>query len=514
MEKIKKKLKNVLENKKLLYNLCLVITIGGLLLIVTGTSYAILSGSTQSNKEQVIKAGEVLIEVTEYFESIGSKVSVMSDEEGLLQEDVYNFKIKNIGDVTAKYDVKLINEAAKYDVKLINEVPSSYSDGVIEDKYVKIGLEINGEEHGPFTLEEANNIIDSNIIYKNELVDYNLRIWLNEEYEEELLNMEGYKAFFKVSVEAEQSSTVVNAAKMVMTKAGTDGVVEETHPETTQLAANTDYRYTGADPNNYVSFNNELWRIIGVFPTEDGAGKIENRVKIIRDESIGTYSWDNKASGTGSSTSEHGSNDWSDSALQIVLNEGAYYNRTSGNCPIEQNGATTTCDFTNTGLTGEVKNMISDVKWYLGGTSSYTSSSNGLASHWYTYERGTTVYSGRPTSWTGKVGLMYPSDYGYTTSGGTTTNRETCLTEKLYNWYSSTYNDCKNNNWLYDNVNQQLTLSHPSEGSHHIFYINNNGNINRDYISNIKIVLPTVYLNSNINITGGNGTEVNPYKLS
>ena len=69
-------------------------------------------------------------------------------------------------------------------------------------------------------------------------------------------------------------------------------------------------RYVGADPNNYVSFNNELWRIIGVFNNiDDGTGKKETRLKIIRDEPIGEYSWDNKASGTGSSTSSLGSND-------------------------------------------------------------------------------------------------------------------------------------------------------------------------------------------------------------
>lgn len=50
--------------------------------------------------------------------------------------------------------------------------------------------------------------------------------------------------------------------------------------------------------------------------------------------------------------------------------------------------------------------MIGDTKWYLGGTANFTSSSNGLVSHFYSYERGTTVYSGHSTNWTGKVGLM------------------------------------------------------------------------------------------------------------
>ena len=168
-------------------------------------------------------------------------------------------------------------------------------------------------------------------------------------------------------------------------------------------------RYIGANPNNYVSFNGELWRIIGVFNNiDDGTGNKETRLKIIRNEPIGKYSWDNKASGTGSSTSDWGSNDWGDSALQQVLNSGAYYNRTSGECPYGSNGATTSCDFSSIGLTETAKAMIGNAKWNLGGTVNYTSSSDGLTSHFYGYERGTTVYTGRPTEWTGSIGLMYP----------------------------------------------------------------------------------------------------------
>ena len=129
-------------------------------------------------------------------------------------------------------------------------------------------------------------------------------------------------------------------------------------------------RYIGANPNNYVLFNDELWRIIGVMNNiDDGTGTKETRLKINRDEPIGWYSWDNKASDTGSSTSIFGSNDWSDSALQIVLNSGAYWNRTSGDCPYGQNGATTSCDFSSNGLTEEAKTMIEDAVWNLGGLS-------------------------------------------------------------------------------------------------------------------------------------------------
>ena len=161
-------------------------------------------------------------------------------------------------------------------------------------------------------------------------------------------------------------------------------------------------RFIGANPNNYVSFNNELWRIIGVMNNiDDGTGTLESRLKIIRDESIGNYSWDNKG--------EYGENDWTTSALQQVLNSGAYYNRTSGNCPYGQNGATTTCDFSTTGLTSEAKSMISNAVWNLGGSNTYD---DVITSIFYESERGDIVYTGRLTTWTGQIGLMYPSEVG------------------------------------------------------------------------------------------------------
>ena len=53
------------------------------------------------------------------------------------------------------------------------------------------------------------------------------------------------------------------------------------HEATAQTLSQIDYRYIGSVPNNYITFNNETWRIIGVF---------DERIKIIRDESIGQIS--------------------------------------------------------------------------------------------------------------------------------------------------------------------------------------------------------------------------------
>ena len=185
-------------------------------------------------------------------------------------------------------------------------------------------------------------------------------------------------------------------------------------------------RYYGANPDNYVYFNCsnynnptastcELWRIIGVF---------DGKVKLIRSSQIGTYSWDNRNTSTGAETA-YGKNNWSSATLMTLLNPGfslrknnlkvetgLYYNAKSGTCFSGQNNATTSCSFTSTGIKNDTtRNMISQTKYYLGGWNSNALYPNQI----YGYERGTTVYSGRPTSWTGKIALPYPSDYVYAT---------------------------------------------------------------------------------------------------
>ena len=343
------------------------------------------------------------------------------------------------------------------------------------------------------------------------------------------------------------------SAKQIETLARTD---------TTNFATDdpdNNIRYIGANPNNYVYFNCsdysnqsdstcEKWRIIGVFKNMTKSdGTKEDLVKIVKDERLNNTDiiWDYKKNGVGTSTTDSGSNDWTDSQLMMMLNPtdylksgytidnnvvkdskgqaiyqnmGSYYNGTSGCQPAEvASGANFTCtsiDFTSTGLKNDLtRNAIESVVWNLGGTASYTSASDGLASHWYGYERGATVYSGRPTTWTGKVGLMYPSDYGYATAGGTTTNRAACLVKELYNWDG--ISDCKNNDYLYKSSYIQWTLMPRSSNSSRVFYVYSTGFVDGDnFAYSPHGVRPTAFLKSNISITDvGIGTAESPFQL-
>ena len=334
--------------------------------------------------------------------------------------------------------------------------------------------------------------------------------------------------------------------------------------DTTNFAtddADNNIRYIGANPNNYVYFNCsdysnqsdsacEKWRIIGVFKNVTKSdGTKEDLVKIIKDDRLNntTISWDYKKNGVGTSTTDYGSNDWTDSQLMMMLNPtdylksgytidnnivkdsngqaiyqnmGSYYNGTSGCKPAAvASGADFTCtsiDFTSTGLKNDLtRNAIESVVWNLGGTANYQSSSNGLASHFYGYERGTTVYSGHATNWTGKIGLMYPSDYGYATSGGSTTDRATCLAKEMYNWDGSDVSDCKTNDYLYKSSYYQWTLAPRSSVASDVFYVSGTGYVyDNDARYGGNSVRPAVFLKSNISITDvGIGTAESPFQL-
>ena len=273
-------------------------------------------------------------------------------------------------------------------------------------------------------------------------------------------------------------------------------------------------RYYGASPNNYIYFNCsdysnqssstcETWRIIGV---------IDGKVKLIRGSQIGKYSWDNKDTTTGAET-DKGKNDWSDARLMKLLNPGyesettggsLYYNAKSGNCYSGSNNATTTCDFTSTGIkNAKTRNLISDTTYYLGGWNSNSVYPNQI----YEYERGTTVYSGRPTTWTGKIALPYPSDYGYAADLGK------CLNKQLSAYQDST---CTSNNWMKTIIATAVWLLTPSSGgAYYAWFVYSAGSVSsydRAYVA--YGVAPSLSLNSELAVKAGTGSSLEPYQLS
>ena len=274
-------------------------------------------------------------------------------------------------------------------------------------------------------------------------------------------------------------------------------------------------RFYGASPNNYIYFNCsdysnqssstcETWRIIGVF---------NGKLKLIRNESIGTYSWDNKSTSTGAE-SNNGKNDWTDARLMKLLNPGyesettggsLYYKSKRGNCYSGQNNATTTCNFTSTGIkNAETRNLISDTTYYLGSWSGNSVYPNQI----YEYERGTKVYSERPTTWQGKIALPYPSDYGYAADLGK------CRNKQLSAYNEST---CTSNNWMNTIIapNQGWLLTPYFGYADSAWRVDSSGYVTAGYsLYTAYGVAPVLSLNSELAVKAGTGSSSAPYQLS
>ena len=281
-------------------------------------------------------------------------------------------------------------------------------------------------------------------------------------------------------------------------------------------------RYYGASPNNYIYFNCdsypstncELWRIIGVF---------DGKIKLIRNSSIGAYSWDTSAS---SVNSGYGVNEWSQADLMKLLNPGhesesvggsLYYNSKSKTCYNGNNNATTSCNFTSTGIKNDTtRNMIAETTWNLGGWDTSNIYSNVM----YEKERGTTVISNpidgitRATTWTGKIALAYPSDYGYAT------DLSKC-SQTLFNYDISTDSyACRSNDWMYSIITNSGSITGwlltPSSGNaYYAFFMSSTGCVsNYNNVFYAIGVAPVLYLGSNQDIVAGDGSQSNPYQLA
>ena len=281
-------------------------------------------------------------------------------------------------------------------------------------------------------------------------------------------------------------------------------------------------RYYGANPNNYVRFNNELWRIIGVFG---------NNVKLIRSESLGWLSWDSSAS---SVNGGWGVNEWSQADLQVYLNKMYYGGDTTVTCYGDSNNTTTTCP-TNT-IDETSKALIDNHIWNTGAPNDstlYDSTTNSYDTvEFYKAERGTVngkiCSSGsycndtvtRKTEWTGYIGLPYVTDWAYASG------ENICETNmnKGYSAGASSPDEafanavCKNNNWMnYGSTYNDTTWfmsprANPNDASR-VWFVYGAGAAEYGSAARSRAVAPSIYLKSNALIESGNGTSSNPYIL-
>ena len=506
-----KDMKYIKSKKVLLIVVLAILLVVG---IAFGYSFAYFTASVvndSSINNTVVTTAALEIEFSD-----GPKVSLENAIPGGEKEKT--FKVKNNSNTDIPYDI--------YMSEVINTFEDK-SDLVYTLESVDGGKNITTETEAPAT---SSKIVDSHILRADEEHNYTLKIKFKETNDNQDDNKEKK---FDVTIRInEVFDPPENAIEKIRNLVPSDDLI-------TDETSDSNIRYIGSNPNNFVRFNDELWRIIGIMNNmENSSGQTKSLIKIIKYEDIGSYSWDtsdsdvNSGSGVnqwGESTYDNGT-PYEGSDLMRELNydylgdiqvgtDGYWYNG--------QNNQKSNAKPSTT-ISSTAQNMIENVVWKLG-TNTSSNTSTWTPVNMYDYERSTNnakrCTSGsfctdtvvRTTSWTGKIGLVYASDLGYATKGGSTTDRNTCLNTSMFDWATSGGADCRNNNWLkYYNY----WIMTPSAGSSadYVFFFDNNAlyGSNNVYYRAYKnySVYPTLYLKSTVNITGGNGSRENPYTLS
>ena len=291
-----------------------------------------------------------------------------------------------------------------------------------------------------------------------------------------------------------------------------DSTLRNNHSLKKDNTRDQNIRYYGKNPTNYVSFNNELWRIIG-YINVNGSKKI----KLVRNDLLlNEASWDSSSSNINNGK---GINEWTQADINKILND--YYAGNSNSCKYcnsqSQSSCRNDCSRKISKLSSSAKNMIEDAVWYLGGiqyggddgqeitsiSQAYQMerSSNTINNCIYPSDGNCTDNMSRSSTWTGKVGLISASDYSYASPN--------------YGCdYDATYNlNCADDNWL--DLNQGFWTITPRD-SHYfgnaVWYATGY-NLGDNVTSDAQGVRPAVYLKSNVKILSGDGSKSNPYKL-
>ena len=499
-----------IKNKKKIIIVVIVLAISLIGFSLLNSTYSLFYHEDIASNSDNYSTGLLSITATGKGDSISlTNTLPMSDAEGAATT-AYTFTIKNIGNLDYKFNVKLLS--------------TGNSSTTIDSQYIKVKV-----DNDPATTLSSlsNSIIKNNItLSAGQSIDISVRVWLSSNTPNTQIGKifnskivtDGQAVYTstntKPTLAATISSLYNNSTKTPVSLNNVTYQYDTKNNLMADVAGNI--RYYGANPNNYIYFNCsdynnqspstcETWRIIGVF---------DGKVKLIRNESIGGYSWDTSASGTNSGW---GVNEWSQADLMKLLNSGydsesvggsLYWNAKSGTCYNEQNNATTACNFTSTGLkNATTRNLIAETTYYTRGHNN----SRVYVDTMYDKERvsGTVINATPPRTltWTGKIALAYPSDYGYAA--------DLSLCQKtLYDYDDAT---CTANNWMKNILapNYGWLLTPYSGRAYNAWRVYSSGGVNADDIAFHALgVAPVLSLTSELDIGSGSGTSSSPYQLS
>lgn len=481
------------------------------IILLIGSTYAWITWKGKSTSLRLTIGSVDTTRITFYPYIIEGEIVPVGD-----YSDGISFEVVVTNNKSVSTDIALY-----FDIKYIENVLKSegLKYAVVHGKTV-----VSSGNFANATVDDRMYILETSITANTELT-YSVYIYIDSA--SDTSGMIASQLSLELRGLIEQSSTGVNlikntyvTSKDTLYKVEHDAISASSSATGSEIASTTDYRYYGKNPNNYIclDFNGQtecpsgnLYRIIGVI-YDELTGK--ERLKIIKDSALSGYdidksdfttsfSWDSSASKTNSG---YGLNDWIYADSNALMNKGYYNISTSYTCYTGQNNASISCNFSKGtyGLTTGAKSVLANARYYLGG---YTTTATNTGT-FYGKERGTLVssqssyYNSLPYTHDNIFGLMYPSDYGYA-SGSECTNVS----------LSAFTTACINKNWINNGTNQ-WTMTSKSSSGYQSFYINTSGKLAQTNDSTSYNIRPVAYIDGDIGISGGLGTQAHPYKMT
>ncbi len=277
-----------------------------------------------------------------------------------------------------------------------------------------------------------------------------------------------------------QDEMIIMSQYLIANHGESQGLLQHT-AELVNGAGDDNYRYSGSNSvvsSNWVCFGSDgitcpeenKYRIIGVY---DGSVKLIKSEALDKDKD-GVLEITSSGQDTFQYDAEN-NNDYETSDIKVYLN-GEFYNS----------------------IPASYQLMIKDTTWYVGGNDT----GDETAYEFYSDNIGEPVINKIST---GKIGLMYASDYGYAT------HTDAWITD-LSGYNNQTIID---NNWLFNlDANEfEWTIVPRSINSNFVWYVHYIGYLSYHSASNRFASRPVLYLESNVEILSGTGSEAEPFRI-
>ncbi len=459
-----------------------------LTLVAIGSSYALFMQVKNNTNNQIVKAGSLEIEYSSNNDVSTSGTSVeedtclnpMNDSDGKTKGCHFTLSITNTGTLPMEYDLLIYDNIEEIQKQLPGVSLNSEAElkkHAVDHQYLKHRLtkqvtnSTTNEQGTSTTVAEAKKISDltiknddetvpkkrileSSYIQPKETIAFDLRIWIDSSAPEEIIGKYVYLKLDVSGVVYEGQTATSMIEKLAASKGTTNQVEKFTHTDNEEENEQIDYRYVGKDVDNYVYFGcgdtedetcgeSHLYRIIGSISSQNILnGPYTSRVKIVKDTPIdGTIAFNEES--------------YENSALYKKLNE-------------------------------EYWDTLKDYQKYISPAVSYVNTITGEynPNSLYSVEKsGTAILE--------KIGLLTPSDYGYSLGNA---NVDTTIAATTTSWLKGDKDE-----WL-------LTMAGSDALS-----LKADGTLAKGTES--LSIRPCFFLNENVLVKSGTGTKQDPYKL-